>query len=109
VAVLLVSAAALVVLWVWIDSLRFADVDKRATAHLEAVKVASAIAVGGGGLFALYPAARRQRAQELELDLRRAEVQARDLDAEERRIMESCTKAADQLGSDKAPVRLAGM
>lgn len=40
VAVLLVSAAALVVLWVWIDSLRFADVDKRATAHLEAVKVA---------------------------------------------------------------------
>jgi uncharacterized protein YjbI with pentapeptide repeats len=109
VAVLLVSAAALVVLWVWIDSLRFADVDKRATAHLEAVKVASAIAVGGGGLFALYLAARRQRAQELELDLRREEVRARDLDAAERRIMESYTKAADQLGSEKAPVRLAGM
>ncbi|MEU0881059.1 pentapeptide repeat-containing protein [Lentzea sp. NPDC005914] len=108
-AILLVSAAALVVLWVWIDSLRFADVDKRATAHLEAVKVASAIAVGGGGLFALYLAARRQRTQELELEVRREELHGRDLDAAERRVTELYTKAADQLGSDKAPVRLAGM
>lgn len=103
------SAAALVVLWAWIDSLRFADVDKRATAHLEAVKVASAIAVGGGGLFALYLAARRQRTQELELEVRRAELQGRDFDAAERRVTELYAKAADQLGSDKAPVRLAGM
>ncbi|MEU3649675.1 pentapeptide repeat-containing protein [Lentzea sp. NPDC034063] len=109
VAVLLVSAAALVVLWVWIDSLRFADLDKRATAHLEAVKVASAIAVGGGGLFALYLAARRQRTQELELELRREELHGRDLDAAERRVTELYAKAADQLDSDKAPVRLAGL
>jgi hypothetical protein len=120
---LIASVAALVLLWTWIDSLPFADADKRATAHLEAIKVASTIAIGGGGLFALYLAARRQRTQELELDVRRVELAQRDRvqvhaeqvaadarqDAAERRVTELYTKASDQLGSDKAPVRLAGL
>ncbi|WP_245804945.1 hypothetical protein [Amycolatopsis australiensis] len=53
-------------------------------------------------LAALLLAARRQRSAELDL------VQ-KDHDATERRVTEIYGKAADQLGSDKAPVRLAGL
>lgn len=120
---LLLGAAVLVLLWRWIDGLPFADTEKRASAHIEALKVASGIVIGGGGLFALYLAARRQRTQELELEVRRIELAQRDRvqvhaeqvaddarqDAVERRVTDLYTKAADQLGSDKAPVRLAGL
>ncbi|QTR03469.1 pentapeptide repeat-containing protein, partial [Saccharothrix algeriensis] len=102
--------------------------------HVEAVKIAASIVVAGGGLFALYLAFLRQRTQHDELEVRRAELAQRDRvqqhaeavaennrrhaeqvaadtrrDAEARRITELYTKAADQLGSDKAPVRLAGL
>jgi hypothetical protein len=123
VVALLLGAAVLVLLWRWIDGLPFADAEKRATAHIEALKVASGIVIGGGGLFALYLAARRQRTQESELEVRRIELAQRDRvqihaeqvadnarqDAVERRVTDLYTKAADQLGSDKAPVRLAGL
>ncbi|MFE5564999.1 pentapeptide repeat-containing protein [Amycolatopsis japonica] len=134
VVVVLAAAVALIVLWRWIDGLALADVEKKATAQLDAVKVAASIAVGGGGLFALYLAARRQRTQELELEARHAELAQRDrvqahaefvaetnrlhaervaldsrVDAEARRITELYLKASELLGSDKAPVRLAGI
>jgi len=57
--VLATTAVVLVVLWRWVDGLALVDVDKKATAQLDVVKVAASIAVGGGGLFALYLAARR--------------------------------------------------
>ncbi|MFT7835586.1 pentapeptide repeat-containing protein [Saccharothrix sp. BKS2] len=126
--------AALVVLWRWIDGLALADAEKRATAQLDALKLAASIVVGGGGLFALYLAARRQRTQEMELDARHAELTQRDrvqvhaeqvaetnrlhaervatdahVHAEAQRITELYTKASEQLGSEKAPVRLAGL
>ncbi|MEU8635624.1 pentapeptide repeat-containing protein [Amycolatopsis sp. NPDC048633] len=72
------------------------------SARLEALKTAANIVVGTGGAAALLLAARRQRSAELDL------VQ-KDHDATERRITEIYGKAADQLGSDKAPVRLAGL
>ncbi|MFG1643581.1 pentapeptide repeat-containing protein [Amycolatopsis sp. NPDC049252] len=72
------------------------------TARLEALKTAANIVVGTGGAAALLLAARRQRSAELDL------VQ-KDHDATERRVTEIYSKAADQLGSDKAPVRLAGL
>jgi hypothetical protein len=72
------------------------------SARLDALKTAANIVVGAGGAAALLLAARRQRSAELEL------VQ-KDHDATERRITEMYGKAADQLGSDKAPVRLAGL
>jgi hypothetical protein len=120
---LLLGATVLVALWRWIDGLPFADTENRASAHIEALKVASGIVIGGGGLFALYLAARRQRTQELELEVRRSELAQRDRvqthservaddarqDAVERRVTDVYTKAADQLGSDQAPVRLAGL
>lgn len=72
------------------------------SARLDALKTAANIVVGTGGAAALLLAARRQRSAELDL------VQ-KDHDATERRITEIYGKAADQLGSDKAPVRLAGL
>ncbi|MEU4443619.1 hypothetical protein AB0K14_09075 [Actinosynnema sp. NPDC050801] len=124
---LLVTAGVLVVLWQWVDGLGLADADKKAAAHLDVVKVVSGIAVGGGGLFALYLAARRQRTQELELAQRdRAQAHtesvaehtrlhaertaaAAEQDAAERRITELYAKSVEHLGSASAPVRLGGL
>jgi uncharacterized protein YjbI with pentapeptide repeats len=132
--VLVVAGVVLVLLWQWIDRLALRDMEKKAAAHLEAVKVASAFVVGGGGVFALYLAVRRQRTQEQELATRRAELahteqvaqdnrllaertaaataahhERLEGDAAARRVTELYTKASEQLGSDKAPVRLAGL
>ena len=70
--------------------------------QFDLVKIALSIVVGVGGLVALVVAYRRQRD---------SEKANRDTyhDATERRVTELYTKAADQLGSDKAPVRLAGL
>lgn len=84
--------------------------------RLEIVKLAGGIVVGTGGVAALLLAARRQRATELQLaqnerDLAQKERAADDArhDAAERRITELYSSAAEQLGSDKAPVRLAAL
>ncbi|MDA3626426.1 pentapeptide repeat-containing protein [Saccharopolyspora sp. WRP15-2] len=84
--------------------------------RLEIIKLAGGIVVGTGGAAALLLAARRQRATELQLaqnerDLAQKERAADDArhDAVERRITELYSSAAEQLGSDKAPVRLAAL
>jgi len=97
------------------------------SAKLDAIKTAGTIVVGTGGAGALWLAARRQRTGEIALKQRdldhalqarvAAETKAHQervaddarQDAAERRVTELYTKAADQLGSDKAPVRLAGL
>jgi uncharacterized protein YjbI with pentapeptide repeats len=71
-------------------------------ARVEAIKTGLTIGAGTGGVFALLLAVRRQWHQELSST-------ATEHDAAERRVTELYTKAADQLGSDKAPVRLAGL
>jgi hypothetical protein len=135
VAVLVLGAAAVasVFLWRWVDDLQLPQ-DKRATALLDVLKLAASITVGGGGLFALYLAARRQRTQELELEQRKqvqahteqvaehnrqhAEkvqehavlvAEATERDAAARRVTDLFTKSVEQLGSDKAAVRLGGL
>jgi hypothetical protein len=65
------------------------------TARVEAIKTGLSIGAGTGGIFALLLAVRRQWHQEL--------------DASEKQVTELYTKASDQLGSDKAAVRLAGL
>jgi hypothetical protein len=91
--------------------------------QLDAIRTAGTIVVGSGGAAALLLAARRQRSTEIALkqkdrdqvDIARAYALQKRVaedarqDAVERRITELYTKAADQLGSDKAPVRLAGL
>jgi Pentapeptide repeats (9 copies) len=70
--------------------------------QLDAIRTAGTLVIGTGGAVVLLLTARRQRYTELSL------VHT-DRDATERRITELYAKAADQLGSDKAPVRLAGL
>lgn len=73
-----------------------------AAARVEAIKAGLTIGAGTGGVFALLLAVRRQWHQE------RSTV-AIELDAAEKRVTELYTKAVDQLGSDKAPIRMAGL
>lgn len=103
-------------------------------ARLEVFRATSNVVLGAGGAVALLLAARRQRLAELELRRKEQELAQRErtqdhvervaadsrahqlrlaedarLDAIERRITELYTKAADQLGSNTAAVRLAGL
>ncbi|GGM76033.1 hypothetical protein GCM10011609_09960 [Lentzea pudingi] len=102
---LLAIAAGCTVVLLW----QFGDDRPVTKARLEVVKVAGTIVVAAGGLVALWLAARKQRSTELELRRQLRADAANQLDAAERRITELYTKAADQLGSEKAPVRLAGL
>ncbi|WP_143168721.1 pentapeptide repeat-containing protein [Amycolatopsis australiensis] len=98
-----VVAAAIVVAavgWVatsWLlgEANQAGDADKRAAARVEAIKTGLGIGAGTTGIFALLLAVRRQQHSEN--------------DAAEKNVTELYTKAADQLGSDEAPVRLAGL
>jgi uncharacterized protein YjbI with pentapeptide repeats len=100
-----IAAGALVVLAVavvvWFVLLRRYG-GQGAQVQLDAIRTAGTLVIGTGGAVALLLTARRQRYTELAL------VHT-DRDATERRITELYTKAADQLGSEKAPVRLAGL
>ncbi|MEV4518177.1 pentapeptide repeat-containing protein [Dactylosporangium sp. NPDC049525] len=78
-------------------------------AHLEAVRTAGATVIGTGGAVALLLAARRQRSTELTLEHQQQVAATAEQDAVERRVTELYAQAADQLGSEKAPVRLAGL
>jgi len=81
--------------------LTLVDVDT-ARDRIELLKTGLAIGAGTGGVAALVLAGRRQWSTEQSLvDVRH--------DAGERRITDLYSKAADQLGSDKAAVRLAGL
>jgi hypothetical protein len=100
------AAAAVVAAVAWGATaalLREADQAKDpAAARVEAIKTGLTIGAGTGGVFALLLAVRRQWHQELS-------SAATELDAAQKRVTELYTKAADQLGADKAPVRLAGL
>ena len=74
----------------------------QANSRLDAVRTGLAAGAGAGAAVGLMLAFRRQHHQEIATDLT-------DLDATERRITELYTKAVEQLGSDKAPVRLGGL
>lgn len=102
--ILLVSAASVVGLLFTLG-----NGNPREVARLEVIKTAGTIVLGTGGAAALLLTARRQRFTEIDLAYREEVSATTEHDATERRITELYTKAADQLGSDKAPVRLAGI
>ncbi|HYQ64930.1 pentapeptide repeat-containing protein [Actinophytocola sp.] len=91
------ALVAVTLLWVFLSGDDPAD-----SRRLDAVRTASSLVIGAGGAAALLLAARRQRYVELDLE-------QKEHDADERRATDLYGKAADQLGSDKAPVRLAGV
>ncbi|TYB71266.1 pentapeptide repeat-containing protein [Nonomuraea sp. PA05] len=101
-AALLIGAAAWATsVWLLQDVDRL-PIDKQISARIEAARTALAAAAGVGAAVTLMLAVRRQRHQELA-------TAHTTHDAAERRTTELYTKAADQLGSDQAPVRLAGL
>ncbi|MBP2340266.1 hypothetical protein JOF41_006444 [Saccharothrix coeruleofusca] len=108
ISVLGVAVLVLAVMWDW-SAVPGLGAKDAASTRLETVKFAASVAVAGGGFFALYLAARRQRTQELELAQRHAEFDHSERDATERRVTELYTKAVEQLGSDKAVVRQGGL
>ncbi|MEU8364953.1 pentapeptide repeat-containing protein [Nonomuraea sp. NPDC048882] len=73
-----------------------------ATARIDVIRTALAAGAGAGAAITLMLAFRRQRHQEIV-------AASAEHDASERRVTELYTKAAEQLGSDQAPVRLAGL
>jgi hypothetical protein len=95
-AVLITLAVGLVtVLWL-LEQADQADAGtERATLRAEAVKTGATIALGTGGAAYLLLAYRRHRLDEV--------------DTRERRITELFTKAVEQLGHEKAPVRLGAL
>jgi hypothetical protein len=100
IAVTAVAVAAVTAGLLWLFLAWTAQPD--APVRIDAVKTAFGVAAGAGGVFALWLATSRQRTLEIQL----AET-TRDL--EERRVTELYTKAVEQLGSDKAPVRFGGL
>jgi hypothetical protein len=99
-----VSAAVAIGVTIWL--LTIAGLAKpgtdRANARLDAVRTGLAAGAGAGAAVGVMLAFRRQHHQEIATVLT-------DLDATERRITELYTKAVEQLGSEKAPVRLGGL
>lgn len=86
------------------------------TTSIEATKALVTIAISSGGVVAFWLAVRRQHALEISLRQKDRELRQQDRDREhavadalEQRVNELYTMAADQLGSDHAHVRVAGM
>lgn len=91
-----------------------------ATARMEAIKIGLSVGAGTGGAVALLLAMRRQWLSERD-QVHREQVDqqtqahaervatASEHDAAERRITDLYVKAVDQLGNDKAAVRLGGL
>jgi uncharacterized protein YjbI with pentapeptide repeats len=90
---LIVGFAA--VLWLLEQADQVPAGKERATLRADAIKTGATIALGTGGAAYLLLAYRRQRLDEV--------------DTRERRITELYTKAVEQLGHEKAPVRLGAL
>lgn len=128
----LVVAAVVTALWIGLTT--GGSDPNRVTAQLEVLRIGLSLGLGGGGLFALYLAWRRQRSTDLALlqkerdqaDVARAHALqervaaenrahqervalATESDATARRITELFSKAVEHLGAGEAPVRLGGL
>src|SRR4051812_25863429 len=125
VVIVVLTAGAVVVSW-WpaTRGLNGADL---VSARLDALKVGLSVAVGSGGVVALYFSWRRQHSTEADLDNRERALahqqevaaatmahqarvaQATEHDAAERRLTELYLKAVEQLGSAQAAIRHGGL
>lgn len=107
-ALLVIVIGVLIGWWLWPQTAALTAAEQR-QAQLDAVRTGLTAAGGTGAALALLLAVRRQRATEVALDLQGEASSDSRHDAGERRVTELYSKAAEQLGSDKAPVRLAGL
>lgn len=102
VPVVLGSTLSVVLLLTLVDATTSAD-------QIELIKTGLAVGAGMGGAVALVLAGRRQWSTEQAHRVTEQSAADARHDATERRITDLYSKAADQLGSDKAAVRLAGL
>jgi hypothetical protein len=79
---------------------------QRVSTLLDIVRIGLSVGAGTGGLFALWLATRRQRSAEQTLALQKDVSHSTVADSTERRITDQYSKAIDQLGHEKAAVRL---
>ncbi|MFC9249984.1 pentapeptide repeat-containing protein [Amycolatopsis thailandensis] len=103
----ILTAGAVIALW-WPATAGLVGADL-VRARLDALKIGLSIGVGSGGVVALYLAWRRQHSTEASLAHQERTADDARTDAVERRITELYLKAAELLGSEKAPVRLSGL
>jgi pentapeptide repeat protein len=102
VPVVLGSALAVALLLALVDAATVGD-------QIDLIKTGLAIGAGTGGAVGLVLAGRRQWSTEQAHRVTEQSAADARHDATERRITDLYSKAADQLGSDKAAVRLAGL
>jgi hypothetical protein len=100
--VLAVGAAVGLTAWWLFSVLPPLKPTQAATVRIDVIRTALAAGAGAGAAITLMLAFRRQRHQEIV-------AASTEHDANERRVTELYTKAAEQLGNDQAPVRLAGL
>lgn len=123
----MVMGTAAVVIGLWWAATKGLTGAALVSARFDALRVGLSIAVGSGGMFALYLAWRRQQSTEADLDNRERALAhqerttiatqvhqervatSNDADAVARRITELYTKAVEQFGSEKALIRLGGL
>ncbi|HEY8986623.1 MAG TPA: pentapeptide repeat-containing protein [Streptomyces sp.] len=108
-AAAMVAAAISISLWALLAQTHGLHGEARAKARLDAIKTALTVGAGTGGAAALLVTLRRQWLSEHEQIHRETVDAAAEHDATERRITELYIAAANQLGSDTAPIRLAGL
>jgi len=101
-AAAVVIAAFVVTTWLLTIASHAKSGTDQANSRLDAVRTGLAAGAGAGAAVGLMLAFRRQHHQEIATDLT-------DRDATERRITELYTRAVEQLGNEKAPVRLGGL
>ncbi|MCA1193143.1 MULTISPECIES: pentapeptide repeat-containing protein [unclassified Saccharopolyspora] len=97
IGLVLLGLISIIALWVLVSS-----TGPEAGTRLDAIRTAFSIVLGGGGAAGLLLTARKQRSTELDIEIK-------SHDSAVARVTELYGRAADQLGSDKAPVRLAGI
>ncbi|WP_125728297.1 pentapeptide repeat-containing protein [Kibdelosporangium aridum] len=83
--------------------------DKRAELRMAAIRTGLAVGAGTGAALGLLLAARRQWLSERAQAHHEEVAVTAEFDATERRITDLYTKAIDQLGSERAPIRLGGL
>ncbi|MGC4773668.1 hypothetical protein ACLQ25_32495 [Micromonospora sp. DT44] len=86
---------------------------RAAQLRVDVIRNVLAVGAGAGGLIALFVALRRQyvkeRVDHADQEYKNRTAEDTKHDAAERRVTELYTKAAEQLGSDRAPVRMAAL
>ena len=101
--ILAIMGIVVLTLWLWVRPIwqtipLIPGADARISSQIELIKTAAAILLGGGVLGTMYFTWRRVNAAERTIEV-----------AQDGQITERFTRAIDQLGSEKVPIRLGGI